>query len=65
MGGTYPSVDLALILSDHGRDVVLHDGFESRFVGDGRHPCGKLRVPDCSVAADELGILNGEIYQDV
>lgn len=50
---SYPGIYLALVAADQSTDVVIHHGGESCLVTDGRHPGGKLRVPDLRVTVSE------------
>lgn len=61
METTYPSVDLALVLTHNLLDVVGHDLLERGLVLDGRNPGRQLRVPDGGVTADELAILRRKV----
>lgn len=46
MGGSHPSVDLALVVLHHGRDVILDHLGQGLLVADGLDPGRELRVPD-------------------
>ena len=60
-----PGVDLALEVGHDLGDVVLHHIGELGLVGDLLDPVGELRVPDKSVATDELAVLGGEVDEVV
>ena len=51
MDGTYPGVDLALVVGHHGGDVVLHHVDEGVLVPDVGDPRRELGVPDYTVLA--------------
>jgi hypothetical protein len=53
---THPSVDLALVATHDGLDVVLHDRDQGVLVVDLGNPARKLTVPDKSVATNELAV---------
>jgi hypothetical protein len=56
-----PLEDLALVAGDHGLDVVLDNGGQSRSVADVLDPLGQLRVPEQGVSSDQLAIGLGEV----
>lgn len=60
IGVTYPGVDLALEVLDHGGDVVGDDRSELSSVCNGRHPAGELRVPEEGVSSHKLAIALGK-----
>ena len=57
--------DLALVAGDHGGDVVLDDGSQGGAIVDGAYPRRQLRVPEESVAADDLAVGLSEVYNGV
>lgn len=60
-----PLDDLAPIAGDHGGDVVLDDRSQGGAIVDGAYPRRQLRVPEEGVAADELAVGLGEVYNGV
>jgi len=56
-----PAIDLAFVAAHERGDVLLHDGRQGRFVSDGRHVAGELRVPDSGVPSDEDLVVGGEL----
>ena len=62
---TYPGVDLALVLSHDGLDVLLHDALELGLVLDGGNPGRQLGVPDSGVTTDELVVGSGVLDKSI
>jgi hypothetical protein len=58
---THPCVDLALVATHNGLDVVLHDRDQGVLVIDLADPAGQLAVPDEGVATDQFAVGGGPV----